>query len=134
VSNVVLVLGILVVVSFVVSVVHRRRRGLVAERGMSIGADLGALGDQPRVHVRAVTREAQDRVRLVLTPEVDSEGSAFDLEFVVELRVEDFGNGLLQAWSRSGSPLAIVIPRGSRLIRLRSIDDLQPLTLRRLDL
>ena len=31
------------------------------------------------------------------------------------------------------NPLAIVMPPDSRIVRLRSIDDLQPLTLRRVD-
>jgi hypothetical protein len=29
--------------------------------------------------------------------------------------------------------VAIVMPEGSRIVRLRSVDDLQPLTLRRID-
>ena len=51
----------------------------------------------------------------------------------MSLGADDSGFDLLHEWRRSASPLAIVIPPGSRLVRLRSIDSLQPLTLRRLD-
>ena len=97
--------------------------------GSSIGADLGALADQPRVQVVSVTQLGPERARLVLRPEL--EGA--DLDLVVVLREGELGFELLHDWNRDGSLLAIVIPPGSRLVRLRSIDDLQPLTLRRAD-
>lgn len=105
---------------------------------MSIGADLRAMADQPRVRVRAVTKEGPDHVHLVLAPErPDDDRSglvpATDLDLIVALREGDFGFELLHEWHRSGSSLAIVVPPGSRIVRLRSIDDLQPLTLRRAD-
>jgi hypothetical protein len=135
VANVVVVLVVLLLAWYVVSIVRRHRRGIVAERGMSVGADLGALADQPRVRVRAVTKAGPDRVRLVLTPETGPiDGPELpaspDLDLVVFLREEEFGFGLLHEWKRSESSLAIVVPPGSRIVRLRSIDDLQPLTLR----
>jgi hypothetical protein len=108
----------------------RRRQGLVAQRGTSIGADLGALADQARVRVRSVMKEGPDRVRVVLTPEADPET---DLDLVVLLREDEFGFELLHEWKRSERSIAIVMPPDSRIVRLRSIDDLQPLTLRRVD-
>jgi hypothetical protein len=137
VANVVVVLAGLLLVWCVVSFVRRHRRGIVAERGTSIGADLRALGDQPRVRVRAVTRAAPDRVRIVLTPETGPDGPGFgappDLGFVVALREEEFGSELLHEWERTEQSVAIVLPPGSRLMRLRAIDDLQPLTLHCVD-
>ena len=137
-ANLLVLLLVVLVIAFVVSFVQRRRRGLVAERGTSVGADLGALSDQPRARVRDVSTIGLDSVRLVLTPEAmtaDQPGSptSSDLVFVVELEEGASGYRLLREWQRSGSSLAVVIPPGSRLVRLRSIDDLQPLTLRRLD-
>jgi hypothetical protein len=121
---------------FVSSVVRRYRRGIVAERGMSVGADLGSLADKPRVRVRAVSRVGPDRVRLILSPETgpdDGLSTSPDLDLVVFLSEEEFGFEQLHEWKRSDSPLAIVLPPDSRIVRLRSIDDLQPLTLRRVD-
>jgi len=135
VGNVALVLIGLLVVWLVVGVL-RKRSGIVARRGLSIGADLAAMADQPRVRVQAVRIEGPDRVRLVLTPEAgpdDGQGLATssDLDLVVSLHQDDFGFELLRKWKRSESSLAIVMPPNSRIVRLRSIDDLQPLTLRR---
>jgi hypothetical protein len=138
VTSLLLVLVILVAVWFVISFVRRHRAGLVAERGISVGADLGRLADQPTVRIRSVTRSAPDRVRLILTPEAGSVHDAesttsSDLDLVVLLRQDEFGCDLLQNWQRSETSIAIVMPPDSRIIRLRSIDDLQPLTLRRVD-
>src|SRR5437660_1553916 len=66
VANIVLVLGVALLAWYLASMVRRHRRGVVAERGTSIGADLGTLADKPRVRVRAVTTAGPDRVRLVL--------------------------------------------------------------------
>ncbi len=114
--------------------INRRRHGIVAERGLSVGADLGTMNDAPRVRVRAVTATAPDRVRLALTPDASGidGGQGPDLEFVVILGEEDFGFELLQQWRQSEAPLAMALP-GRHLVRLRSIDDLQPITLRRVD-
>jgi hypothetical protein len=140
VANIVLVLVVLVAIGFVVTMVRRRRHGLVAERGTSIGADLGALSDQPRVRVRSVIQVAADRVRVVLTPDTgpddrpdDRPGASEDLDFTVMLEDDDFGFEMLHKWKRSQDVLAVVLPPDTRIVRLRSVEDLQPLTLRRAD-
>jgi hypothetical protein len=137
VANVATVLVLLLLIWGVVAIL-RRSHGVVARRGLSVGADLGSLADKPRVRVRAVTKAGPDRVRLILTPEpgpADGPGhtTSPDLEFVVFLREEQSGFELLNEWKRSEGSLAIVLPPDSRLVRLRSIDGLQPLTLRRVD-
>ena len=124
-----MVLVVIVGVWAVVSFVRSRRHGLEATRGISIGADLGKLGDTPRVRVQAVTTDGPDRVRVILTPEA----SEPDIDLVVALHESDFGYELLRDWQRANTAVAIVMPEGSRIVRLRSVDDLQPLTLRRLD-
>jgi hypothetical protein len=138
VANIALIILVLVLAFYVISVVRRRQHGLVARRGMSIGADLGTLSDQPRVRVRAVTRTGPDRVHVVLSPEpgpVDGTkpGLASELDLDVSMREDEFGFELLHEWKRSERSIAIVMPPGSHIVRLRSIDDLQPLTLRRVD-
>jgi hypothetical protein len=130
-GNVVLVLVLVLMVGFLVSFIQRRRRSLVGKRGMSIGADLAALSDQPRVRVADLTTVGPRSARLVLTPEP---ATSEDLVFVVSLSEGESGYQLLQEWQRSASPVAVVIPPGSHLLRLRSIDTLQPLTLHRLDI
>ena len=135
-TNVLLALLAVLVAWYLISMVRRHRRGIVAERGMSVGADLASLADKPRMRVRFVSRVGPDRVRLVLTPETvhpDELSTAPDLDLVVVLSEQEFGFDLLQEWKRSDSSIAIVIPPDSRIVRLRSIDDLQPLTLRRAD-
>lgn len=137
-ANIVILILIVLAAWYVVSLVRRRQQGIVARRGLSIGADLGTLADQPRVRVRAVTTSGPDRVRLVLTPETgpaDGPGlpTSSDLDLVVSLGEEEFGFKLLHDWQRAQSSLAIVMPPNSRIVRLRSIDDLQPLTLQRVD-
>jgi hypothetical protein len=136
VANVVVLLVLAFLIGCALSVVHRRRRSFVPQRGTSVGADLGAMSDKPRVQVRDVTTTGPNRVRLVLVPEappIDSPGlmASSDLDMIVTLR--DGELDLLQEWQRSATSLAIVIPPNSRLVRLRSIEDLQPLTLRRVD-
>jgi hypothetical protein len=129
VSSVLLVLFVALVASLIIRVIRRYRRGLVSERGMSIGADLGSLGDAPQVTVTEVSRTAPDRVRVVLS----NEDAALGFDVTVALRDSEFGSGQLEEWHQSGERLGIVIPPGSHLIRLRSITSLQHLTLRRVD-
>jgi len=129
VGSVLVIVFVVVVTWIVVSVVRTRRHGLVAERGISIGADLGRLGDAPRVRVAAMTTDGPGRVRLVLAREEGGE----DLDFLVSLAEDDFGFALLHDWQRSQAALAIVQPPDSHIVRLRSVDDLQPLTLRRVE-
>ncbi|MDP9073000.1 MAG: hypothetical protein M3N98_02295 [Actinomycetota bacterium] len=119
---------LLVLIWYVTSVLWRRRHGIIPKRGIGTDADLGALSDKPRIRVRAVTVAGPNRVRVVLTP-----GPGSDLDMVVELADDDFGYGLLQQWCRSAQALAIVIPPDSSIVRLRSIDDHQHLSLRRVD-
>lgn len=129
---------IVIVVSAIVVLLRRRGHGIVARRGLSIGADLGALSDAPRVRIQSLATVGPDRLRLILAPEEaqvakDPAPGAPDLDLVVWLREEEFGFGLLREWQRADRLLAIVLPPGGRLVRLRSIDDLQHLTLRRVD-
>jgi hypothetical protein len=130
VANVLVLVLACVLPWYVVKFIRRHRRGIVAERGMSIGADLGALGDQPRVRVRSVLSSGSDQVRLVLEPELVTSP---DLDLLVFLTEDEFGYELLHEWQRSESLIAIVQPPGTRIVRLRSTDDLQPLTLRRVE-
>jgi hypothetical protein len=81
------------------------------------------------VVVHAVTTRGPGTVSLVLTRDADGT----DLDLVVSLQEDDFGYELLRQWQRSGTKVAIVMPPDSRIVRLRSVDDLQPLTLRRVD-
>lgn len=131
-SVVILVLLVLAVYAVVTGI--RRSRTIVARRGLSIGADLGTLADRPRVVVREVTAAGPGRVRLVLAPEGGSrDGDApAELDLVVSLQEDEFGFQLLQEWRDAGSVVAVVFP-GTRLVRLRSVDSLQPLTLSRVD-
>jgi hypothetical protein len=158
VANVVVLLAVLLLAWYVGSVVRGRRASMVPKR-VGVAADLGELLDKPRVRVRAVTSAGPGRVRLVLTPEPGPEpgpapgaepgrgparetgpGSGAesapgpsdpqDLDLVVLLREDEFGYQLLGAWQRSQSSLAIVTLPDSRIVRLRAIDDLQPLSLR----
>jgi hypothetical protein len=138
VANVVVLIVVLVMVVTFLVTLSRHGGSIIAKRGMSIGADLGTLSDAPRVRIRSVTKKGPGRVRLVLMPDAgpDDGGGMVtksDLDFMVGLEDEDFGFGLLNDWQRTETPLAVVIPPGSRLVRLRSLGDLQHLTLRRID-
>jgi hypothetical protein len=131
-ASVVIVVLLALALYAVITGVQRHRRGLVAERGTSIGADLGVLGDRPRVIVREVTPLDHDRVHLVLVPEDATSGSAPpDLDFVISLRQDEFGYDLLRQWQQATSVVAVVLPPNSTLVRLRSVDSLQPITLKR---
>lgn len=137
-AYVALVILVLFLVLYIGSIVRRGGRGIVARRGMSVGADLGMLADKPRVRVLAVTPEGPERLRLVLRPEpgpADAPGptTSPDVDLVVFLREDDFGFELLHEWKRTGMSIAMVMPPDSRIVRLRSVDDLQPLTLQRVD-
>ena len=136
--SILVVLGALVLFGAAVVWVNRHRRSFVPQRGTSVGADVGALSDKPRVRVRAVTPVGADRFHLVLDADPDDvEGAArtdpADLDLVIFLHEGEVGLEILQEWMRSQVLLGMVIPPHSRLVRLRSIDDLQPLTLRRDD-
>jgi len=151
-ANVALVLAIALVVTLIVTRI-RRSTGIVAQRGTGIRQDLGTMSDRPRIRVRSVTVTAPERVHLVLTPlprsshggdsakgDADPDPDADpepdpdpdpdpDLDFDVILNESAFGFALLNQWQESQCSIAIVTPPGTRILRLRSIDDLQPLTL-----
>jgi hypothetical protein len=134
-ANVALIVLVVLFAWYVASLLRRRGHGVVARRGMSVGADLGTMADMPRVRIREVIRQDPGHVRIVLTPESPSEDDApppavTDLDLVVYLTEDETGTDLLREWKRSESVLAIVRPPDSRIVRLRSFDDLQPLTLR----
>ena len=127
-ASVIVVLVVVVATWLAVSFVRSRRHGLEAKRGLSIGADLGMLADTPTVTVQAVTVVDPEKVRVVL-----AQGDGSELDLVVSLKASEFGYELLRQWERSGSKVAMVMPTDSHIVRLRSVDDLQPLTLRRID-
>jgi hypothetical protein len=137
VANFLVILAVLAVGLYVGSVVRRRRSALFPKRGFGVRADLDGVSDAPRVRVRALQRTAPDRVAVTFAKEAGP-GDAppeppFELEFIVLLQESEFGSGLLEEWQQAGSSIALVIPPGSRLLRLRSLDTLQHLTLRRID-
>lgn len=86
------------------------------------------------MRVSTVTRAGPDRVRIVLTP-VGADDPVVtvtaDTELLVFLRDDEVGFDTLEEWKQRQKALAIVMVPGNELVRLRSIDDLQPLTLRR---
>ena len=62
------------------------------------------------------------------------DGPAVTFEFAIAINETEPGYPLLQDWMERQCILGVVLPPDSPLIRLRCLDDLQPLTLRRLDL
>ena len=127
-GSVVAIVVVIVVTCAVTWVFRARRRSLVPKRGLGVGADLDGLAETPRVRIRSVTRTAPGRVRVVFDQE-----DGPDMEVMVSLPDDDFGLALLEEWQQDGSAIAIVIPPESQLIRLRSVESLQHLTLRRAD-
>jgi hypothetical protein len=130
----VLLMGLLL--WFALSLLHKYRASVVAQRGTSTTADIGAMNSYPRVRVRSVVTTGHDVVHLVLTPDApehDGGTAADDVDVFVYLNEAEFGFELLDDWKRAKSPLAFVRPPDSRIVRLRAIDDLQPLTLRVVD-
>ena len=128
-----IVLIVVLLVGYYGALARRRGRGIVARRGMGIGADLGSLADAPRMVVATVTRVGAEEVRLVLRPEPgtgDEHGqSPAGLDVVVAIG-DDFAFQQLRTWQQTDTVVAMVLPPGGRLLRLRSVEDLQPLTLR----
>jgi hypothetical protein len=128
--------------------VWRRRGQWISKRGMGPRADLERLREVPRVRVGELTMTGPDAARLVLVSvDSDAEGaaegtdgpvgesggdpSAVGLEFEIEMNEDEPGYPLLREWIGRRAVLGFVLPPDSRLIRLRNLDDLQPLTLRR---
>ena len=123
--------------------IWRRRAQLIPVRGMGVRADVERLRDVPRVRVSALTMTGPDAAELSLVAangadedEVGKRNSTsglVGLEFSIEMNESDPGWELLRDWIDRQCVLGCVIPPDSHLIRLRCLDDLQPLTLRRLD-
>jgi len=132
----------------VIRAVLRRRSRLVGQRGLGTGADVGRLrNDVPRVRIQSLVVVGPSRARLRFDPVSDSplgdatvgdapeEGPAAagsEVEYLIEIDERASGFRILHDWLEHRSVLGIVMPSGTPLIRLRGIDDLQPLTLRRL--
>ncbi len=125
----------LVLVWWVVGVIRKRRTSIVPQRGMSVGADVGRLRDMPRVQVAEVTVLGSDRAHVVLHP-VDATHSGdlrVDDGFDIWLADRDPALDQLREWRDDQSVLGMATSVDSNIVRLRCIDDLQPVTLRRLD-
>jgi hypothetical protein len=98
---------------------------------MGVAADFGVLGATPRVHIESITRTGADTARLVVRRE--GSDNPEELTFVVALQEGEFGAGLLEEWRQADSSIAMVIPPNTHILRLRSVDSLQNLTLRRVE-
>jgi hypothetical protein len=131
-----------VAVCVIATTIWRRRAQLVGTRGMGVRADVARLHDVPRVRVRDLTMTDAESARLELVATDAPEGADADgvngaqlvaLEFSIALQESDPGFRLLHDWINRRCVLGIVMPADSRIIRLRCLEDLQPLTLRRLD-
>ena len=114
---------------------------------MGVRADLARLHDVPRVRVSELTITGPDVARLALVAaqggDADitedsadaagaDQGTSVGLEFSIAMNESDPGFPLLHDWIDRQCVLGVVMPPDSRLIRLRCLEDLQPLTLRRL--
>ncbi|MBV8951852.1 MAG: hypothetical protein JOZ99_13325 [Actinobacteria bacterium] len=121
----------LVLLLFLVWVVFRtirtRGHGVVSRRGTGVLADRAALAEQPVARVVSVVKAAEDRVDLVLATE------AGNVPLAVNLGTDAAAFDLLHEWKRSGTEVAYVMPAGSHILRMRSVQDLQPVTLRLAD-
>lgn len=117
---------------FIARAVLRRRGKLVSKRGFGVGADLQRLSEVPRVRICEVSIADRDVVLLGLVPaRLEDAASEVAGEFSIALSASDPEFDLLCEWLRRGSDLGVVFPAGGRLIRLRNVEDLQPVTLRR---
>jgi hypothetical protein len=133
-----LLIGMALVTWVVFSAILRRRTQLISVRGMSTTADIGRLNDMPRVQARDLTMTGSDSARLTVVTPSDAEGArsgagGTETEFLIAINDGDPGFAILNQWIEDQSVLGMVVPPESRLLRLRCLDDLQPLTLRRLD-
>ena len=132
--------------------IYRRRASLIPQRGMGVRADLERLREVPRVTVSALTPTGPESARLQLVAASNGEhdvsngvdgalvvdpagddASTLGLEFLVALNETDPGWPLLHEWIERQCVLGFVIPPDSHVLRLRCLEDLQPLTLRCLD-
>jgi hypothetical protein len=135
ISLIILILAMALLTWVAIAAILRRRSQIVSVRGMGTTADIGRLHDMPRVQVRDLTVTGPDSARLVVaaTGDDDGAGAGAESEFLIAINEGDPGFGLLHEWIDQASVLGIVVPPDSRLLRLRCLADLQPLTLRRLD-
>ena len=60
-GSVAVVIVLVALVAYIIATIRKRRRGIVAERGTGVGADLGGLADAPRVRIRYVHLTGPDR-------------------------------------------------------------------------
>jgi hypothetical protein len=136
VTSVLLLAAIVIGSALIIRRIRARRASMVSVRGFGPRADVERLRDLPRVRVDGIAPSGNDRVRLQLTSadEVEaSEPAQRDLEFWVALNADDREYAILEDWLARREVLGIVAPADNRILRLRSIDDLQPITLRRVD-
>ncbi len=128
----------LIVVVLVAGEVWRRRDRLVPKRGLSVRADVERLHDMPRVIVAEFSAIGADSARLTLVSagagrlEAAREAPVMG-EFLIAISDREAGYAILRDWRDHKSVLGVVMPPDTRIMRLRSLDDLQPLTLRLLD-
>jgi hypothetical protein len=111
-----------------------------------VRADLERLRAVPRVRVSELTMTGPDVARLGLIAAPGGDGDGTDaptgadtdagervgLEFSIAMNESDPGFPLLNDWIDRQCVLGVVMPPDSHLIRLRCLEDLQPLTLRRM--
>ncbi|HTD50923.1 MAG TPA: hypothetical protein VK771_10005 [Acidimicrobiia bacterium] len=127
-----------VVIGFVASEVWRRRARLFNRHGMGMHADVERLYQLARVCVSGLTMTGRDVARLGLSRNhannhIDRTLDMVEGDYLVALKESDSEFELLHRWLEHQNVLGVVLPPQSRIIRLRCLDDLQPLTLRRLD-
>jgi hypothetical protein len=130
-------IGLLCVLVLVTRFLIRHRASLISARGFGVGADIGRLHDVPRVRVRTLTAMGDHRAQLVVVAapgeEPEPVNDPLEVTFVVELDANDRSYAQLREWLDGQTDLGIVVPEDTRIIRLRSIVDMQPLTLRLLE-
>jgi hypothetical protein len=127
-----------VVIGFVASEIWRRRARLFSRQYMGMHADVERLYELPRVCVTGLTMTGRDAARLALSPKhandhTDHALAMVEGDYLVALHESDSEFELLRGWLEHQNVLGVVVPPESRIIRLRCLEDLQPLTLRRLD-
>lgn len=131
-----------VAVCVTVITIWERRAQLVSTRGIGLGADIELLRNVPRVRVSELTLTAPDTALLAIVAahERTADDAQYNpgdgdvgLEFSIAINESDPGFPLLREWKERQCVLGMVMPPDSRLIRLRCLEDLQPLTLRRTD-
>jgi hypothetical protein len=133
-----LLLVVVVAAGLIASGIWRRRSSLISTRGFGVRADVERLHDLPQVRVSEVTVTDPNVARLVLADanvsDADSsDSSPVELVFSVELDEADRRFDLLHEWLERQSVLGIVLSSENQILRLRCLEDLRPLTLRRLD-